>query len=151
MDEESETRYRVKECTVDAVQWTGSNTTAVEALTGRGNFDAVDEQDRANSDDPEATGALLETAHSHWVPVKNGDWIVKGWDGGLFAWSDEDFRERYEPYAAPPPVDRDALALLAATWAEPGNGATMTHDEIIEQHIYEECARELRDIIGGAQ
>lgn len=93
------TRWRVKDATIQAVQWTG-DAAAVQALTGRANFYAVDDQDRLLSDDPEATGALLEGAHSSWTGVKPGAWIVKGVTGVLFAVADEKFRETYEPAAA---------------------------------------------------
>jgi hypothetical protein len=43
-----------------------------------------------------------------------------------------------------------ALKQLAADWAAPADRpATMTHDEIVEQHIYQECARSLLAAIGA--
>lgn len=115
-------RWRVRNATVEAVQWTGENIDAVRTLTGVTNFDAVDEEDRANSDDPDCTGQLLTTTHSTWVGVEPGEWIVKNVTGGLFRISDEQFRVGYEPAPASTTaggqqaISRNALEQLAATW-----------------------------------
>jgi hypothetical protein len=87
------TRYRVRNAFIDAVQWTGDNETELDEFTGNGFF-ALDEDDR--DDDPEATGALFETVHHTWDPVKPGDWVVRGGTGLFFKCQESDFAGTYE-------------------------------------------------------
>jgi hypothetical protein len=90
------TRYYRKAAAVEAVRWTGDNTDAVLELASHGNFYLLDDADRANSDDPECTAALMDGLHSTWKGVKDGQWVVKEADGRLRALRDGKFREDYE-------------------------------------------------------
>lgn len=90
------TRYYRRAAAVEAVRWDGDNADEVVELTGRGNFDVLDGEDRANSDDPECTAAVLDGLHSTWAGVKDGQWIVKEASGRLRAYRDGEFREAYE-------------------------------------------------------
>lgn len=87
------TRFRVRHAFIDAIQWTGSNEAEIATFTG-GDFHAVDEEDR--SDDPDATGALLESVHSTWVGVIPGAWVVRGGTGLFFKCGELDFEDAYE-------------------------------------------------------
>lgn len=91
------TVYRVRNALIDAIQWTGNNEAEVAEFTGGHGFHEVDEEDRANSDDPDATGALLETVHSTWVGLLPGDWVVRGGAGLFFKCGELDFGDAYEP------------------------------------------------------
>jgi hypothetical protein len=90
------TRYYRKAAAIEAVRWTGDNADEVFELAGCSNFDILGEEDRASSDDPECSAALLGGPHSTWAGVKDGQWIVKGADGCLRAFRDREFREAYE-------------------------------------------------------
>ena len=99
MSTDSPIRWRLRSAVVDAIQWTGSNEQAVAGLAPAA-FHSLDEQDRANSDDPDATASLLEGLHCSWVLVYTGDWVVKDAEGRLSVVRDSDFIARYEPDAA---------------------------------------------------
>jgi hypothetical protein len=72
-------RFRSIPVEVDAEQWTGDEELLVAFSASR--FNALDEQDRANCDDPDATGQLFESP-GVWRLVYDGDWIVR--EGGRF-------------------------------------------------------------------
>ena len=90
------TRYYRKAAAAEAVRWNDGNANEVLDLVGHGNFDVPDEADRANSDDPECTAAVLGGSHSTWKGVKDGQWVVKEAGGRLRVLRDSDFREAYE-------------------------------------------------------
>lgn len=70
-------------------------------LTGRENFDVLNDQDhRANCDDPDATATVFDKLHSTWVLVFDGRWIIKGVKGEFYPCADDVFRETYEPATA---------------------------------------------------
>jgi hypothetical protein len=91
--------YRRRPINVDAIRWTGENEAAVIEMVGAGNFHAIDESDRINLDDPEATGSLLSTAHRNWVDFYTGNWVVRNSER-VFALDDETFQDTYEPMPA---------------------------------------------------
>jgi len=125
-------RWRKRPVVVDAVQWAGDNLDEVYALAGCANFDLLNEQDRVNCDDPEATASVFDKLHSTWVLVYTGQWIIKGVKGEFYPCADDVFRETYEPAAQQPhpaPDLRTAwrladerLALLTEILAHPGLG-----------------------------
>lgn len=87
--------YQRKPVTIEALQWTGANATDMTAFLGT-DFTVLDEQDRANSDDPAATAQLLEIPASQWVLLYDGDWAVK--DGNAqYRMPAEAFAEEWEP------------------------------------------------------
>lgn len=90
-------KYRKKPVTVEAVQWTGDNVGEIHELTGRERFYALDDEDRANCDDPEATATVFDATHGTWLLVTPGQWIIKGVQAELYPCSDGIFRETYEP------------------------------------------------------
>lgn len=92
-------QFRKRPVVVSAIQWTGDNEAQVREFTG-GNFEAVDPDDRANSDDPENTAAVLDSLHSSWIGLRTGDWVVRGPRGEFYAIKDDVLRETYEPVAA---------------------------------------------------
>jgi hypothetical protein len=160
---EAITRWRIKNATVEAVQWTGDNIDQVYELTGCHNFDVLEEADRANCDDPEATASLYSKTNSTWKLVKTGDWVVKGFAGVLFPVGDEKFRRDYEPDTGTP-VSRDALEQLADhlvdradalnAWADQGDtdGHVAEASNARNRAVgFAESASQLRALIGGAQ
>ncbi len=82
--------------TVRAKQWLGDNESEVRELCPV--FERLDGEDRANSDDPEATAQLLAAPHMTWVLVYDGDWIV--YRNGWYRMTDEEFVAEYEPVSA---------------------------------------------------
>lgn len=91
------TRYYRKAAAVEAVQWTGGNEDEVLDVAGHGHFQVLDQDDRALSDDPDCTASLLESAHSTWRGMLPGQWVIRDDRGGLRAYRDAEFREKYEP------------------------------------------------------
>lgn len=91
---------RKKPVEIQAIQWTGDNADAVEEFADGRLFMELDERDRANSDDPEATGQVFDRLHSTWVLVYTGDWIIRGVQGEFYPCRDSVFRETYEPTGA---------------------------------------------------
>lgn len=96
-------RFRIRPFEVDAIQWTGRPhgflAQRIEALAGDDMFQFVDPEDRANSDDPEATAAFRDHDRGGtWRPVYTGDWIVRRLDTGrVFRLPDDAFSAAYEP------------------------------------------------------
>ncbi|MEV8042425.1 hypothetical protein AB0P02_01090 [Streptomyces griseoluteus] len=89
-------RYRKKPIEVDTVQWTGDNESAVQAFTGPTHFHALDDADRANGDDPEATAAVYDRLHFTWVLVYTGQHIVRGVKGEYYPIAEDVLAETYE-------------------------------------------------------
>jgi len=94
--------FRKRPVVVSALQWTGGNEQELAEFT-RGNFMAVDEADRENSDDPENTGAVLDSLHSSWIGMRTGDWVIRGPRGEFYAIRGDVLAEMYEPVEAPAP------------------------------------------------
>lgn len=101
-------KHRLKPFHVDAIQWTGDNAAELEVFTDR-RFAALDEDDRKNCDDPEATAQLAETASGQWVLVFPNDWIIRNFKGEFFRSRDEVFRAHYEPEGGEPAVDESPV------------------------------------------
>lgn len=88
-------RVRKKPVEVDAVQWTGANYDEVKELAPD-DFFVLDEQQRANCDDPDATAEVYDKLHSTWVLVLTGQWIIKGAKGEFCPIAADVFTETYE-------------------------------------------------------
>lgn len=86
---------RKKPVEIQAMQWTGDNEADLADFTGS-RFAALDSADRANCDDPEATGQVFDELHSTWVLTYTGDWIIRGVKGEFYPCRDEVFQETYE-------------------------------------------------------
>jgi len=67
------------------------------------------------------------------VTEDDGTPVWSGWLGGV---------------TGPPPLDRDALAALAADWTEELDEGTVTQAEHVEQLARNACARQLLAAIG---
>ena len=91
---------RKKPVEVQAVQWTGANLVEVVEPTGASRFFPLDEHDRRNSGDPDATATVYDVLHSTWVLVKNGQWIIRGVKGEFYPCDEAVFAETYEPAEA---------------------------------------------------
>jgi hypothetical protein len=83
-------RFRSRPVEVEAIEWSGVNEEVLKSFT-RGNFNALDLEDREQCDDPEATGQLFER-RGMWQLVYTGDWIVE--ENGQF------YKCRPEAFAA---------------------------------------------------
>ncbi|MFG2277550.1 hypothetical protein ACGFNQ_02530 [Streptomyces asoensis] len=95
-------RRRKKPVEVDTIQWTGDNETDVQAFTGgASHFYALDNDDRENSDDPEATATVYDKLHSTWVLVYTGQHIVRGVKGEYYPIAEDVLAETYEPVSDP--------------------------------------------------
>ncbi|MFE3452395.1 hypothetical protein ACFXJ8_26075 [Nonomuraea sp. NPDC059194] len=58
-------------------------------------FEAVHPEDRG--DDPDQTGAIMDTLHNTWVRVYDGQWVVKGVKGEFYPIAPDVLAETYEP------------------------------------------------------
>ncbi|OKI47219.1 hypothetical protein [Micromonospora sp. CB01531] len=90
--------FRKKPVEIQAMQWTGENSGDLYRFAA-GHFAVMDEQDRANSDDPEATAQIFDVLHSTWVLVYTGDWIIRGVKGEMYPCRPDVFEATYEPVA----------------------------------------------------
>ena len=95
MSETGVTCWRKKPVTIEAVRWTGSNETEVQAFAGPGYFEAVPPEDR--DPDPDMTGQVYDKLHGTWVHVYDGQWIIRGVKGELYPIADDVLRETYDP------------------------------------------------------
>lgn len=89
-------RFRKRPVEVEAIQWTGDNYPAVNHFAAS-HFAVLDEQDRANCDDPEATAQVFDVLHSTWILVYTGDWIIRGIQGEHYPCRADVFETTYEP------------------------------------------------------
>lgn len=92
--------FRKKPIVITAIQWTGDNEPEV-CLFADGNFEALPDEDRANSDDPAATAQVYDRLHSTWVLVQTGDWILRGIQGEFYPCRSDVFDATYEPVDNP--------------------------------------------------
>lgn len=86
--------YRRRPAEARARRWTGDNEAEVQELCP--DFYAIDEEDRASCDDPEATAEAPVELYGNRGLVYTGDWIVKRPDG-FATMTDEQFRAEFEP------------------------------------------------------
>ncbi len=71
--------YQRRPVTVEACQWDGTNEVEMTAFAGT-SFTVLDEQDRANCDDPDATAELFDGAEWRRRLMYVGDWAVREGD-----------------------------------------------------------------------
>ncbi|MBP5870913.1 hypothetical protein [Streptomyces scabiei] len=117
-------RRRKKPVEVDTIQWTGTNEADVQAFTTvtapdgsyvlSASFYALDDEDRKNSDDPEATATVYDKLHSTWILVYTGQHIVRGVKGEFYPIAEDVLAETYEP------VGEEATAAAATATPEAG-------------------------------
>lgn len=93
-------RIRKKPVVVEAVQWTGDNVGELVNFTQL-NFVALCDEDRANSEDPEATAEVFDCLHSTWVLVYTGQWIIRGVKGEFYPIADDVMAETYDRLDTP--------------------------------------------------
>lgn len=89
-------KFRKKPVEIEAVQWTGDNEDELYAFTGAQNFVVTDPEDRANSDDPEATASVFDELHSTWVLVYTGQWVIRGVKGEFYPINEQVLAETYD-------------------------------------------------------
>ncbi|MFF7879139.1 hypothetical protein ACFZDM_33500 [Streptomyces californicus] len=88
-------RFRPRVIDVDAIQWTGTNATALTEFAGERFASDTD-----CTDDPDSTAALLETEHEAWLDLYVGDWVVRRC-GAFEVLGEREFADRYEPAPLP--------------------------------------------------
>lgn len=93
------TRWRKRPVVIEAVQWTGSNLSEVEAFCDPGYFGAVAPEDRA--EDPERTAEVYDRLHGTWVGVYDGQWVIRGVQGELYPIAPDVLAATYEPAESP--------------------------------------------------
>lgn len=114
------TRYRKRPVEVDTIQWTGHNEAEVQAFTGGpAKFYALDDEDRTNSDDPEATATVFDTLHNTWILVYTGQHIVRGVKGEYYPIAADVLADTYEPADAAEQGTTSAAALYEQ-WVKAG-------------------------------
>lgn len=90
-------RRRKRAIEVDTIQWLGDNEADVQAFAGGAAFFfALDDEDRENSDDPEATAAVFDCLHSTWILVYTGQHIVRGVKRELYPIAEDVLVETYD-------------------------------------------------------
>ncbi len=94
------TKYRKKPVEVDAVQWTGDNEDEVFDLTGCAVFGAITAATRTATADPAFTAEVYDGLHDTWIPLRTGDWVVRGTRGEFWPVRGDIFAETYEPAEA---------------------------------------------------
>lgn len=87
--------YRKKPVVIEAMQWTGENLDDLIEFTDH-HFLDIDEEDRADSGDPEATAQVFDVLHATWVLVYSGDYIIKGVQGEFYPCREDVFHDTYE-------------------------------------------------------
>jgi hypothetical protein len=96
-------RFRRRPIEVEAIRWTGDNEAEIVAWAGGAQwFNALDELDRADCDDPEATAQVFDRLHSTWILVFTGQWVVRGVKGELHPIADDVLALTYEPVKESP-------------------------------------------------
>ncbi|WP_055696520.1 hypothetical protein [Streptomyces silaceus] len=130
------TRRRKKPVEVDTLQWTGDNEAAVQDFVGGpAVFYALDDADRENSDDPEATAAVFDELHSTWVLVYTGQHIVRGVKGEYYPIAEDVLAETYEPVQpAPTATDPAEARKTARMYAALYSSAEQTVSRVITLH-----------------
>lgn len=88
-------RFRKRPVEVDAWQWCGDNADELAVFAGP-NFAVLDDEDRANCNDPEATAQIFDRLHATWVLVYTRDWIVRGIRGEYYPIKDDVLWDTYE-------------------------------------------------------
>lgn len=91
--------YRKKPVQVEARQWTGQNLDFIWEMT-RELFDVLDDEDRAQCRDPNATAQVYDRLHSTWVLVYDGDFIIQGVLGEFYPCRQSVFQATYESVGA---------------------------------------------------
>lgn len=85
--------WRTRAIKVQAIRFDGTNHAAVQAFTDD-RFEPVDPRDRG--DDPDVVAAIFGDAHSVWLPVRLGDWVVQDEDSTFEVFSDTAFHAEFE-------------------------------------------------------
>lgn len=87
--------YQRRPLTVAAIQWLNTNADDMTAFVGPA-FTVLDEQDRANCDDPEATAELFDDAEWRRYLMHYGDWAVREGEHTRYM-SGQKFAAEWEP------------------------------------------------------
>ncbi|MEV7140732.1 hypothetical protein [Streptomyces tauricus] len=114
-------RYR-RRSEAEAVQWTGTNESALSVFCSPFDFQTIEPEDRV--EDPDQTAAVRTHPHGGWVGLAPGDWVVR--EAGRYTRaSDEEFRADWEPVSAGPAPATDRAELrgrIAALFRNPPGG-----------------------------
>lgn len=87
-------QFRKRPVVVEAFQWAGDNEAEIQEWAGGARwFNALDDADRVNCGDPDATAQVFDRLHSTWVLVFTGQWIVRGVKGEFYPIADDVLKE----------------------------------------------------------
>jgi hypothetical protein len=87
-------KIRKKPVIVDAVRFTGSNCSGVQALVGRRRFRLVSEDD--TEIDPGTDAQVWDSYHSTWIGVRTGQWLILGVNGEVYPIEDDVLNKTYD-------------------------------------------------------
>jgi hypothetical protein len=85
--------YRKKPVDVAALRWTGDNDAELTRFTGS-LFNTLPTEGQVY--DPEFTAEVFDKLHSRWIPLRTGDWILRGVRGEFYPCEESVFAETYE-------------------------------------------------------
>lgn len=87
-------KFRKRPVVFEAFQWRGDNEAEIQEWAGGARwFNALDDEDRVNCGDPDATAQVFDRLHSTWVLVFTGQWIVRGVKGEFHPIADDVLKE----------------------------------------------------------
>jgi len=92
-------QFQKRPVVIEAIQWTGDNEAEIVAWAGGALFNALDADDRAECDDPDATAQVFDRLHSTWVLVFTGQWVIRGVKGELYPIAADVLAETYDELA----------------------------------------------------
>lgn len=97
-------RWRKRPVVVDAIRWTGDNEAEVFAFCRDERNDfcfSVLAEDKRSYD---FTAEVFDRLHGTWIPLRTGDWVIRGVKRELYPCEAEVFEATYEPQAVAAPV-----------------------------------------------
>lgn len=86
-------RYKSKPVEIDAIQWNGKNSAAVDDFT-EGGFNVGTDEDGLWAE-------VYDYLQTTWVPVNLHDYIIKGTQGEFYPCASSVFQRKYEPVETP--------------------------------------------------
>lgn len=85
-------RFRTKIVEIEAVKYTGDNSSELFEWTG-GKFGQLDPEDQVEED---ITAEVFDILHRTWIGVKPGQWIILGSKGEFYPCDPDTFDWKYE-------------------------------------------------------
>lgn len=87
-------KYRKKPVVIEAMQWLGNNESAICEWADGHKFESVPPEYR---EEQHLTGAVRDDLHGGtWIPLAEGDWVIRGVKGEFYPCAAAVFAETYE-------------------------------------------------------